>query len=324
LLADAVAVDFQYGLNGRKQQPRILELMEHYGVRVDPAMVLSASCGQVQIPQQVGMFRMNVAVNYPYFVRIGEEGFNSDNPAVSGLGEMIMPWASPLTLTVDQADSAAGSDGGSVKGTILCSSHQKSWTEASAFNLNPQQEWGAVVQQMEKNFEPQAMCAYLTGDFTSYFDGKSVPPVKEADTADALSQIQLSGEDNDRDIVPATTGRHLVVAGDSDFLSAQNAAPGNVAWLLNVVDWLTLDENLISIRSRTLVDRTLDTDQLGEGTSRTNVIRYANIFGMPVLVIILGLVIFFKRRETINASSSPSARKAGGATGSDNKEEQNA
>ncbi|MFW6253569.1 MAG: hypothetical protein ACOC41_01450 [Chitinivibrionales bacterium] len=69
---------------------------------------------------------------------------------------------------------------------------------------------------------------------------------------------------------------------------------------MNLVDWLTLDENLIEIRSRAIADRTLEHDQLKEGNSFANVIRYANVLGMPLLVIALGIVIFFKRRETVN------------------------
>jgi ABC-type uncharacterized transport system involved in gliding motility auxiliary subunit len=154
--------------------------------------------------------------------------------------------------------------------------------------------------------------AYLNGDFTSYFaDATAPPPVKEqADSDDTLGQIALQPEKSDRDIVTGNTGRHLIVTGDSDFLSAQNAAPGNIAWLLNVVDWLTLDENLIEIRSRTLVDRTIDSDRLGESSSAKNMVRLANILIMPALVIIIGLVIFFWRRETTGAAPAPQRQAA--------------
>ena len=88
------------------------------------------------------------------------------------------------------------------------------------------------------------------------------------------------------------------------------AAPGNVAWLLNVVDWLTLDENLIAIRSRSLVDRTIKNERLGTDKSYAATIRFLNILIMPVLVIILGLIIFFKRREVVAASPTPSLKES--------------
>jgi gliding-associated putative ABC transporter substrate-binding component GldG len=313
VLADAVKVSFQYGVNGSPQNPRILDLLEHYGVRVEKSMVLDASCGQVQIPQRVGMFQMNVAVNYPYFVRIGQGGFNAENPAVSGLGEVIMPWVSPITILVDKQDSTGTVDSSAaVTAQVLAQSSPSSWAQSGQFNLNPQQEWGTIVKTTAEQHERSTLMAYLNGDFTSYFaDATAPPPVKEqADSDDTLGQIALQPEKSDRDIVTGNTGRHLIVTGDSDFLSAQNAAPGNIAWLLNVVDWLTLDENLIEIRSRTLVDRTIDSDRLGESSSAKNMVRLANILIMPALVIIIGLVIFFWRRETTGAAPAPQRQAA--------------
>jgi gliding-associated putative ABC transporter substrate-binding component GldG len=315
VLADAMAVNFQYGVNASAQSPRILKLLEHYGVKVEQSLVLDASCGQVQIPQQFGMFRMNVAVDYPYFVRVGQKGFNDENPAVSGLGEMILPWTSPLTVLVDQGDSAA--DSLAPGATVLARSSEKSWVENSGFNLNPQQNWQQVIAGKQEQLERQSLAVHVGGAFESYFAGKSVPPAKEPDSADALGQINLSAEDASRDIIPASSRatNHLIVAGDSDFLSAQNAAPGNIAFLLNVVDWLTLDENLIGIRSRALVDRTIQSDKLEAGSSYANVIRFLNIFGMPVLVIAFGLVIFLRRREKVDSRPAAVAEKGdkGGA-----------
>ncbi len=308
VLADAIKISMERGVNASVQYPLILKLLEHYGVKVEPSIVLDASCGQVQIPQQVGPFRMNVPVNYPYITKILPKGFNTNNPAVSGLAQMILPWASPLTILVDLADSAKTEKGKEeakgIEATVLVQSSEKSWVETGRFNLNPQQDWNAVFSAKQEELGPQNLAVYLHGDFTSFYKGKSIPPKKEPlpdDTSD-MGQIKLDKEDTDREIVTSNTGRHLVVVGDSDFLAAQNAAPGNIAFLLNIVDWLTLDENLIAIRSRSLVDRTIKNDKLDKGSSYANTIRYTNILLMPLILIIVGLIIFFKRREVINST----------------------
>lgn len=307
VLADAIRIDMERGLQGFVQSPKILKLLEHYGVRVEKSIVLDASCGQVQIPQQVGPFRMNVPVNYPYITKVTPAGINKNNPAVSGLSQMILPWASPLTLLVDNSDSTAETDSGTaVKATILIQSSEKSWTESGYFNLNPQQNWNSIFSSKQDDLKQNILVAYLNGNFTSYYKGKSIPPKVEplpTDTGE-MAEIKLSDEDKDRKIITSNKGRHLVVTGDSDFLSTQGAAPGNIAWLLNVVDWLTLDENLIAIRTRSLVDRTIKNDKLASDKSYANTIRFLNILIMPVLVIIIGLIIFFKRREVIAVAPS--------------------
>jgi len=79
---------------------------------------------------------------------------------------------------------------------------------------------------------------------------------------------------------------------------------GNVTFLLNIVDMLSTDDNLISIRTRTMVDRSLAKDNLKDGSPGSNFIRYINILLMPVLVIVTGLLIFLRRREFTAAPAS--------------------
>jgi ABC-type uncharacterized transport system involved in gliding motility auxiliary subunit len=310
VMEDPIKIEIERGVNALTQSPKILDLLEFYGVKIDRSLVLDASCGQVQIPQQVGPFQMNVAVAYPYIVRINPDGFNKKNPAVSGLGQMIFPWVSPLTILVDNADAIKGKT--PVKGTMLIQSSEKSWADSGpAFNIYPQQNWNELFAQKQKEFKRFMLSVYLNGNFKSYFADKPIPSKnKPGDTTSTFN-----AEDANRVVVKENTNRHLVVVGTSRFLSAEHAAPGNIAWLLNVVDWLSLDENLISIRSRTLVDRSIKNDKLTPGSSYSNTIRFTNILLMPVVVIILGLLLFFKRREVIveTGTSVSQAEKQVGA-----------
>ena len=300
VLADAVNVSFQYGINAIPQESKMFDLLEHYGVRVEKNMVLDASCGQVTIPQNFGPFSMNVAVPYPYFVRIGQDGFEKNNPAVAPLTEVILPWASTLTLLVDgAADSAKTSK---TKASVLVRSSEKSWVASGQIDLNPQQKWAAPAGAEMKRHN---LAAYLSGNFSSYYAGKSIPPLHGASEGDTLSKInlQIDPRDANRQIVPANTNGNLVVVGDADFASGQNATPINQTMLVNMVDWLSLDDNLISIRTRSMKDRTIEADLLKDGSAKPNLIRLFNIFIMPLLVIIIGFIIFLRRREPMMATT---------------------
>jgi ABC-type uncharacterized transport system involved in gliding motility auxiliary subunit len=306
VLPDAIRVSFQYGAFAAPQDPGILKLLENYGARVEHMLVCDAACGQVQIPQRVGPFQMNVAMNYPYFVRIIREDLNKNNPAVSTLNEMILPWVSPITLLVPEKGAATTpanpKDSGAVTGTTIITSSPKSWVVGGGFDLNPQQKWTTPTQ----GFKQSRIAVYLSGNFKSYYAGKTIPPVKESavsaakDTLHKISMLPDTTTKN-RSIVTENKGRHLIVVGESAFLSGQFAMQGNVAFLLNVVDWLSTSDNLISIRTRTMVDRTISKDNLKEGSATSNVIRYVNLLLMPTIVIIVGLLIFFGRRETVSA-----------------------
>jgi ABC-2 type transport system permease protein len=304
VFADAIKVSYQYGANAFPQDPGILKLVESYGARVEKYLVCDAACGQVQIPQKVGPFQMNVAVNYPYFVRVIREDLNQNNPAVSTLNEMVLPWPSPITLLVPEKDASAktAKDSGTVKGTVLITSSKKSWIVGGGFDLNPQQKWSAPPE----GFKQSTLAVYLDGNFKSYFAGKPIPPVKEPAVTDSMSKIGLLSDlsAQGRTIVTGNKGRHLVVVGESDFVSNQFAMQGNVTFLLNVVDWLSTDDNLISIRTRTMVDRSISKDNLKEGSGKSNMIRYINILLMPLLVTLTGLIIFLRRRELTAAPAA--------------------
>jgi len=325
VFATGMKIDFHkyYGPMPVNVDSKLLDLLQFYGAKIDQDMVVDASCGQVQIPQKVGPFTMNVAVPYPYFVRIGADGFNRSNPAVSPLSDVIMPWPSSITLLVDQTatagsaknaqkqPSASSSNQSAVKATILAHSSKKSWIVNGSVDLNPQQNWQPPSPAAMK---PSTLAAHLTGNFKSYFAGKTIPPVNQSASNDSLSKIavQPSADDAKRTIVQSNTNGHLVVVASDNFVAAQNAAPANLMMAVNLVDWLSQDENLIAVRARTLKDRTIEADLLKKGSATPNIVRSINIITMPLLVIIAGIVIFLRRRRAVAAVQPPSSASAPG------------
>ena len=86
----------------------------------------------------------------------------------------------------------------------------------------------------------------------------------------------------------------LVVVGDGDFINESIIPPNgaNAQLGLNMVDWLIQDEALLSIRSKSIAPRTLR--DVSEGT-RT-VVKYSNMLGPLLLVVLVGLARWRKRR----------------------------
>lgn len=319
VLAEAVGVQFQYGVRAVPQESKLFDMLEKYGVRVEKSLILDPSCGQVTVPQKYGPFQMNVAVPYPYFVRVGKTGFDQDNPAVSPISEIVLPWASPITLLVDKEDSLTSES--RVKAKVLAHSTEKSWLGQGTMDLNPQQDWQNVMASAASGMKEHNLVVYLNGHFESFFEGQTVPPVKDPVPGDTMSQVDIgSGNDASREVAPSTGEGHLVVVGDADLINGQNATPNNVSLVLNLVDWLSLDNNLIAIRTRAIKDRTMNADLLQEGSSKPNMIRLVNIILMPVILIIIGLVIYLRRRE-VAVSSGSSQTQADVATANSSKEE---
>jgi ABC-2 type transport system permease protein len=112
------------------------------------------------------------------------------------------------------------------------------------------------------------------------------------------------------DSVTGPKGR-VVVIGSSDFASDRNSqnAPENLSVALNAVDWLAQDESLISIRAkvRTPPPLVFSSDTVRDG------IKYANVFGVPVLLIV-GAAVHLGRRRSLSKRPYRPLAAAGAAT----------
>jgi ABC-type uncharacterized transport system involved in gliding motility auxiliary subunit len=96
------------------------------------------------------------------------------------------------------------------------------------------------------------------------------------------------------DSAAGPTGR-VVLFGSDDFASDRNVqnAPENLAAALNAVDWLSQDEALIGIRAK---ERTPPPLVFASGFLRDGV-KYANVIGVPVLLILGAAVHLWRRRQ---------------------------
>ncbi|MGB5261761.1 MAG: DUF4350 domain-containing protein [Gammaproteobacteria bacterium] len=87
--------------------------------------------------------------------------------------------------------------------------------------------------------------------------------------------------------------QRILVIGDGDFLSNTYLGnAGNLGFGLQAVHWLSHDDAFIDIRVRTAPDATL----VLSNTSRA-VIGFGFLFGLPLLLLLAGLVIWLRRRR---------------------------
>ena len=95
---------------------------------------------------------------------------------------------------------------------------------------------------------------------------------------------------------PSAGSGHLVLVGDSDFISDNflRNYPDNLVFFQNVVDSLALGDDLIAIRSKGITERPLK--EITESVKAT--VRYANVFGLTAIIILFGMIRYYARRRT--------------------------
>jgi len=86
-------------------------------------------------------------------------------------------------------------------------------------------------------------------------------------------------------------GRFVVVGSSSWAANSFITFNGNSDLALNAVDWLASDEDLISIRPKEQEDRRITMTQ-----SQVNWVRITSQFLLPLLVIVMGVSVWWKRR----------------------------
>lgn len=266
VLVDPVEIDpkqFQAGVRSHG----LGNLLEHYGVKVRANLVEDVHSGFASFTQ--GYY--SYTVPYPLFVKVLPSGMSADHPALKGIESVTMYWPSSL-------DVVRKSEEGFDIRELLTTSNQAWAQEGSVFNIAPQQSPGTERRTF-------TLAVAMTGSFKSYFSGKSVPPAEGA-------AVQES-----RNVAEATESGKIVVIADSDFLLNQSLQDrqntGNLILMMNLMDWLTLGEDLISVRSKIGVDRPLK-----EATDKERATLKLLVTGtVPLLVALFGLLRYWMRRR---------------------------
>lgn len=134
---------------------------------------------------------------------------------------------------------------------VLANSSQISWLEKEPFNLDPRREWG------REDIKP-------SGPYDLIVEGRGVLPNSESEFES-----------------------RIVVIGTSSFLWDDFLSPANQMLALNMVDWMLSDSSILEMRSKEFSETPIYSEL--SDTVR-QLIKYGNILGIPLLLIIYGFI----------------------------------
>ncbi len=263
------------------------DLLEHYGVKLGNNLVLDdASQGQLTYTQ--GYF--TVRSDYPYFVRVlnqyrnrsGEiaKGLSDESIVTSQLESLTLNWASSLELLSNEEDA--------IEAIALAKTTDRSWTVQSPYDLAP----NAQLKPPSSVRKSHTVAASLSGVFKSFYAGKDIPSNETASSDELEGKVQVeSAISEDRTTITESQPTQIVVVGNSAFLQFSGGDALN--FLFNTIDWLTLGEDLIHIRSHSVTERPLKE----VSGSEKFFLRFVNILGVPLVVVAFGLIRYLLRRR---------------------------
>ncbi len=272
-------VSLQGRLSARKYTSGLEKWLQGYGITIGDTMVLDEQNSPFPVPMErrVGMFtvRETRLVNYPYFIDIRQDGMDRTSGLTSGINQVTMTWASPITVD--------GEKNGQRKVIRLLASSDRSWTSDS-LDIQPDfQRYGELGFEVGDTLKSRLLGVMVEGRFDSAFAGKTSPLVREAGkkAAEKKKAAEAGAEDKDRKedgtgkeepvisrVIDRSPGSaRIILFASNSFLTdtamelmssvlhSQYLAPAQL--VANAVDWSLEDRDLLSIRGRGHFARTL-------------------------------------------------------------------
>ena len=279
------------------------EWLQHHGINLQEGLVLDPqnSAFPVPVTREVGGFSFQEVrmLDYPFFVDVRGEGLNTEQPITSGLPQLTLSWASPLTI-----DKAANSEREVIR---LLQSSPQAWTSTSMDILPRVTDTGLTSWQPEGPQGEQLLGVLVSGRFNSWFAGKASPLLPEppaeppaADGGEPAPETPAPAEFTVGGVIEKSPeSARIILFASNDFLTDQILGTmssmsggqymGPLELIANTLDWSLEDGGLLGIRSNAHFNRTLPPMEKDEQLFW----EYLN-YGLAVLAL---LIIAFVQRQ---------------------------
>jgi gliding-associated putative ABC transporter substrate-binding component GldG len=268
---------------GLAKRLRFEDLLFTYGVRINKDLVLDHAAAPIEIPGYPGKF--HEWYFYPYVLP------NRDHPITKNLDPIKMEYASSLDLVGSNPN---------IKKTVLLSTSENSTIYKAPVRIN----YGFVEQEMSftNNKIPNIpLAVLLEGEFESAYKGlmtqqwmnnKDYITKERSEKTKMLvigdGDIMLNEVDS---VMNQQTGRmevgHMKLHVDKYHVRNNDGTDryvyGNLEFLLNAMDYLMNNEEIISLRARTITFRRLNEEKV---LKEKRFWQFFNV-GLPVFLVIL-------------------------------------
>jgi ABC-type uncharacterized transport system involved in gliding motility auxiliary subunit len=276
------------------------KLLAHYGIRIQQSYVLDENSYSQEMPAQFGGGERKI-----YYAPLIKNRFiNQDLDFMKNIKILVALKISPLELVAERITK------NDLKTHRLFASSEKSWQMRGRINLNPM-----FIKPPESSEDMQSYpLAYLIeGEFPSYFADKPIPvreveDKKESDpessdqkdqpiASEKQSEIDLSRIERKGQFQPRGKPGKIFVMASADMMKNNvldaTGRGANSTFMMNIIDYLNGREGIAVMRGKEQRFNPLEDTRAGVKTF----VKAFNIAGLPVLVIIFGLGIWFRRHS---------------------------
>ncbi len=262
------------------------KLLEHYGLKVKNSYVLDENCYKQRARTGMGISERNI-----YFAPlIKNEAINHDLNYLRDIKGLIILKTSPVMIDEERIKESG------LKAHLLFSSSDKSWETSGSLGLNPLFLRPPASDDDKKSYP----IAYMVeGEFKSYFADKPIPVKKEDSDNNNEKEKEKKAEGpeikTEGEVIKTSRSARIFLIGTSEILKNsiidEEGSQPNSVFVLNVIDYLNGRNSYIEMRSKTELFNPL----MEASPAVKTTIKAINIAGLPVIVVLSGIIVWFRR-----------------------------
>lgn len=249
------------------------DFLEHYGIRIGKDLLIDKRCGQISVQQRRGFFSFTNNIEYPPFPLIHK--FNPEQLIVSKLEQLQLFFVNEVSSADSLGNFVAlmqtsNNTGAISPGMVPQQDPYQGYSMVQGYNISPHIPQSQMQNPAMQSYplKSKTVAALVADERKSYFADRDVD--LKTDT-----------------FIPFSEEVRILVVGDNEFFNDNRAGgiPENLDFIMNGIDYLSGDQELLQIRSRSVTARPLD--QLSDGARKFW--KWLNILLPAILVVIFGL-----------------------------------
>jgi ABC-type uncharacterized transport system involved in gliding motility auxiliary subunit len=231
------------------EKPEVDPWLSHYGVTINPGILMDVNHQSLTIRSAdnplAALLGSGVTLNLPLHMVLTQETMNREVSITSHLSPVFYLWGSALTLQPEVLKQHQ------LGTTVLLSSSPQAWTVSGEAQLT-----AANLQPPASGRQQYPLAVLMRGQFPDAYTGKDRPAWPQAPVTPGMPSPPPPAEEPPPAEPKPAPGKLLVI-GNAQMFHRNFLAGGNLDLFLNSVDALTLGDDIINVRSKKQIDRTI-------------------------------------------------------------------
>ncbi len=269
-------------------------LLTHFGLKVENSYILDENCFvRTDAAQGGGVSE----IRFYFAPFIEKDDINTESVIMGNIKQLLLLNNSPITVDTETPAGPVPQ--------VIFSSSPNAWEMKENINLyNPMM----INPPADDERKSMAAAAFITGGMTSYFKDKSIPPppepseeAEEGEDADLDATFTADQAQADLAMIESGEGKLFLIGSSTllrDNILDASGNSTNATFILNLIDTIGGRADYAKMRSKGQSFSPLEESS----ATLKRLIKGFNIAGLPIIVILSGLIVWLRntsRRKRI-------------------------